>query len=67
MNITKKLLMSWLDGDNNKEALARTDLKNVITWMKGETNPETEKEIRNEGYGWIYDLRKKWKKENKKR
>lgn len=66
MDITKKLLMSWLDGDSNKEALARTNLKDVIIWLKGETNPEIDKVMRDEGYEWVYDLRKRWRKENKK-
>jgi hypothetical protein len=65
MYATKNLLMSWLNGDSKKEEFERADLKDVIAWINGETNQGTDKDMIAEGYGWIYDLRERYKEKTK--
>ncbi|MFH0832308.1 MAG: hypothetical protein V1900_01110 [Candidatus Aenigmatarchaeota archaeon] len=65
MYATKRQLMSWLNGNSKREDFGRADLKEVIAWLNGETNQGVDKDLIAEGYGWIYDLRERYKEKTK--
>jgi hypothetical protein len=65
MYATKKLLMSWMNGDIKKEDFGRVNLKDVIAWINGESIRGTDKDMIADGYGWIYDLRERYKEKTK--
>lgn len=33
----------------------------AVNFLNGETDPNVEKQMRHLGFGWAYDLRRRWK------
>ena len=61
MYATMNQLNSWLDGNTDKEIHSRADLRDVLTWLNGETNQGVDKELIAKGHGRIVDHRKLWR------
>ena len=61
MYATMNQLNSWLDGDISKDVPSRADLRDVITWLNGETNQGVDKDLIAKGHGRIVGHRKLWR------